>query len=273
MLMSMIFGYMAGLTAYILKLIILAFDSPGEERDPDEDYTFLDTIIDVEKYIVTIGHFLPTFNLSLALNKIQNRQLISILKKMGQEVLTAWDPEIARNEIYWLIYSIPGYFALVLLIQFVTDSPRFSGSLLNLFQRNVNSYSEIIDMDDDVCEEDRKCSALVNGEGRSNYPPVLVKDLKKQYGLFNRCSGVPKLAVRGVSFTVEPGMCFGLLGVNGAGKTSTLGMITGEFPPSAGEAWLAQRSIMGQANEVKVREGGDDERSESRKGFIFCLVL
>jgi ABC-type multidrug transport system ATPase subunit len=46
-------------------------------------------------------------------------------------------------------------------------------------------------------------------------------------------------------------MCFGLLGVNGAGKTSTLGMITGEFPPSAGEAWLAQRSIMGQANEVK----------------------
>ena len=157
MLMAMIFGYMAGLTAYILGVIILAFEPPADVgRDPEEDYSFLDTIIDVEWYIVSIGHFLPTFNLALALNRIQNRQLISILSRMGQEVLPAWDPKIAKTEIYWLIYTIPGYFALVLLIQFVTDSPQFLGLLMNFFQRNINSYTEITDRDDDVEEEDRK---------------------------------------------------------------------------------------------------------------------
>ena len=62
-------------------------------------------------------------------------------------------------------------------------------------------------------------------------------------------------------------MCFGLLGVNGAGKTSTLGMVTGEFPPSTGEAWLAQRSIMGQASEIKV-----SATSEASRGGGFACV-
>lgn len=42
---------------------------------------------------------------------------------------------------------------------------------------------------------------------------VVVDDLKKWYGNFN--------AVKGVNFHVNIGDCFGLLGVNGAGKTST----------------------------------------------------
>lgn len=33
--------------------------------------------------------------------------------------------------------------------------------------------------------------------------------------------------------------CFGLLGVNGAGKTSTFRMVTGDTLPSSGEAVLA----------------------------------
>jgi ABC-type multidrug transport system ATPase subunit len=33
--------------------------------------------------------------------------------------------------------------------------------------------------------------------------------------------------------------CFGLLGVNGAGKTSTFRMVTGDTLPSGGEAVLA----------------------------------
>lgn len=33
--------------------------------------------------------------------------------------------------------------------------------------------------------------------------------------------------------------CFGLLGVNGAGKTSTFRMVTGDMLPSGGEAILA----------------------------------
>lgn len=34
--------------------------------------------------------------------------------------------------------------------------------------------------------------------------------------------------------------CFGLLGVNGAGKTSTFRMLTGDTPVTHGEAFLSQ---------------------------------
>ncbi|GAB6899139.1 ABC transporter ATP-binding protein [Kineosporia succinea] len=49
--------------------------------------------------------------------------------------------------------------------------------------------------------------------------PLVVEDLRVRYG------GV--LAVDGVSFTVEPGRCLGIIGANGAGKTSTLKAVMG----------------------------------------------
>jgi ABC-2 type transport system ATP-binding protein len=48
----------------------------------------------------------------------------------------------------------------------------------------------------------------------------------KRYGDFH--------AVRDLSFKVEPGSIFGFLGPNGAGKTSTLRMVLGLIPPTAG---------------------------------------
>ena len=46
-------------------------------------------------------------------------------------------------------------------------------------------------------------------------------------------------AVRGVTVGIHQGECFGLLGVNGAGKTSTFKMLTGDVPVTAGDAHIA----------------------------------
>ena len=51
------------------------------------------------------------------------------------------------------------------------------------------------------------------------------------------------MAVKGISFGMKDSECFGLLGVNGAGKTSTFKMITGDELISKGEAYLNQISI------------------------------
>ena len=51
---------------------------------------------------------------------------------------------------------------------------------------------------------------------------LVVADLAVRYG------GVS--AVRSVSFTVEPGQSVGLIGANGAGKTSTLRALMGLIP-------------------------------------------
>lgn len=44
-----------------------------------------------------------------------------------------------------------------------------------------------------------------------------------------------KLAVKGISFGVKPGECFGLLGVNGAGKSSTFKCLAADEHLSGGE--------------------------------------
>ncbi|WP_258373064.1 ATP-binding cassette domain-containing protein, partial [Modestobacter versicolor] len=53
-------------------------------------------------------------------------------------------------------------------------------------------------------------------------PAVEVRDLRRSYGDFE--------AVRGISFEVQPGEVFALLGVNGAGKTSALEVLEGLAP-------------------------------------------
>ena len=55
-----------------------------------------------------------------------------------------------------------------------------------------------------------------------------VSDLAVRYG------GVS--AVRSVSFTVAPGQSVGLIGANGAGKTSTLRALMGLVPRAGGRA-------------------------------------
>ncbi|VDL69177.1 unnamed protein product [Nippostrongylus brasiliensis] len=56
-----------------------------------------------------------------------------------------------------------------------------------------------------------------------------------RYGDFN--------AVKGVTFHVKNGECFGLLGVNGAGKTSTFQMLTGENDITEGDAFVNGWSV------------------------------
>jgi ABC-2 type transport system ATP-binding protein len=56
---------------------------------------------------------------------------------------------------------------------------------------------------------------------------IKVRNIKKAFG--------PKIAVDGVSFTVEKGEVLGFLGPNGAGKSTTMRMLTGFIPPSEGE--------------------------------------
>ena len=47
------------------------------------------------------------------------------------------------------------------------------------------------------------------------------------------------------------GECFGFLGINGAGKTSTLNILTGAQLPTSGDAWLAGKNILREQKDVR----------------------
>ena len=69
------------------------------------------------------------------------------------------------------------------------------------------------------------------------------------HGLAKRYGDVT--AVRELSFAVEQGELFSLLGVNGAGKTTAIRMLTGLTRPDAGDALLMGRSLKADLRGVK----------------------
>ena len=64
---------------------------------------------------------------------------------------------------------------------------------------------------------------------------ITARDLTCRFGDFT--------AVDRVSFTIERGEIFGFLGPNGCGKTTTMKMLTGLLPATAGEAFLLGKPI------------------------------
>ena len=63
------------------------------------------------------------------------------------------------------------------------------------------------------------------------------------------------VAVHDVSFTVEPGEAFVLLGANGAGKTSVLRTISGLQTPAGGQMTSEGRSLAGLRPDEVARLG------------------
>ena len=79
-------------------------------------------------------------------------------------------------------------------------------------------------------------------------PPVLaVEGLEVRHGAVH--------AVRGLSLEVHSGEIVGLIGPNGAVKSSTLHAITGLVRPSAGDVRLRGGSLVGQRPEDVARSG------------------
>ena len=72
---------------------------------------------------------------------------------------------------------------------------------------------------------------------------VEVKHLRKTYG--------DKAAVSDISFTLEKGRIYGLLGRNGAGKSTTMNMMTGYLAPDSGDVTIDGHDIFKEATAAK----------------------
>ncbi|MFI5018781.1 MAG: ATP-binding cassette domain-containing protein, partial [Dongiales bacterium] len=62
-------------------------------------------------------------------------------------------------------------------------------------------------------------------------------------------------ALAGIDFHLEPGQIVGLMGDNGAGKSTIVKIIAGNFPPSAGEMTL-EGKLVHFHNPVEARAAG-----------------
>lgn len=51
------------------------------------------------------------------------------------------------------------------------------------------------------------------------------------------------VSLSGISFTVSPGECFGILGLNGAGKSVALRVLTKDIPISKGNVYIKTNNV------------------------------
>ncbi|XP_021779653.2 ATP-binding cassette sub-family A member 12 [Papio anubis] len=106
---------------------------------------------------------------------------------------------------------------------------------LRLFFRKFNSshVRETIDEDEDVRAERLRVES-----GAAEFDLVQLYRLTKTYQLIHK----KIIAVNNISIGIPAGECFGLLGVNGAGKTTIFKMLTGDIIPSSGNILIRNKT-------------------------------
>ena len=75
---------------------------------------------------------------------------------------------------------------------------------------------------------------------------IEIKNLNKQYNNI--------LAVKNITFNIKKGSIVGLLGPNGCGKTTTIGMMLGLIKPSSGSVFINGQNIENENNRTKILE-------------------
>lgn len=68
-------------------------------------------------------------------------------------------------------------------------------------------------------------------------------------------SARPPASSLSLSLAIRPRECFGLLGVNGAGKSTTFQMLTAHTRPSGGDAHIAGHSVIGAPDDARRQVG------------------
>lgn len=96
-------------------------------------------------------------------------------------------------------------------------------------------------------------------ENKQTSTKMLVVDNLKRWYCFCRfkkcacfCHRPFVTAVKGVSFVVEKGEIFGLVGSNGAGKTSIFGVLSGALIPSFGKVYMESINMLNIFLKYKV---------------------
>lgn len=118
-------------------------------------------------------------------------------------------------------------------------SPRFEDAFVTLLAKEQASATSAVPRRNTLSEDSN-----ING---NEDDVIVVKDLEKWFGDF--------CAVNKVSFSVKRGEIFGLLGANGAGKSTTFRMLCGLLPATRGVLQVAGENLLYAPSKARARIG------------------
>ncbi|XP_053689795.1 phospholipid-transporting ATPase ABCA3-like [Sabethes cyaneus] len=202
-----------------------------------------------------LSHSLNNINLALTIQQICKAHC-EAMPFCSEELLCSFDKRccdtdiysfqsngISRNLVYMLGVGVIS-FAFILIKEMRLLECRIKCRIpweSAAIESTAGSRETIpINEDSDVADERHRVAHFQDSDFDRH--SLVLRDVSKNYGSFP--------AVSRISLAVEDYECFGLLGVNGAGKTSTFKMLTGDEKLSSGDAWVRGMSIKTQMNEV-----------------------
>nr|XP_038948786.1 ATP-binding cassette sub-family A member 13 [Rattus norvegicus] len=181
----------------------------------------LQKIYDVLKWVFTI---FPQFCLGQGLIELCYNQIkYDLTHNFG---IDSYVSPFEINFLGWIFVelTLQGTFLLLLRILLHGDCLRWP--------RGHSALQDIVKPVKDIDVEKEQMRVL---EGRTGGDMLVLCNLSKSYR--GVCRG-KTTAVHGISLGISRGECFGLLGVNGAGKSTTFKILNGETPPSSGYATI-----------------------------------
>uniref|UniRef100_A0A8B9NTA5 P-type phospholipid transporter n=1 Tax=Accipiter nisus TaxID=211598 RepID=A0A8B9NTA5_9AVES len=194
----------------------------------------LNNINDILKSVFLI---FPHFCLGRGLiDMVKNQAMADALERFGENRFVSplsW--ELVGRNLFAMAVEGVVFFLITVLIQlyhFALSRPVYA------------KLPPVNDEDEDVTRERQR---IISGGGQSDI--LEIKELTKIYRMKR------KPAVDRICVGIPPGECFGLLGVNGAGKSSTFKMLTGDTDVTGGEAFLKGNSILSNIQEVHQNMG------------------
>lgn len=152
-----------------------------------------------------------------------------------QKNYLAWGHHGIGKNLVWCVIDLVFYGLILFLIEYLARQQKKSND-------EVYNRTE----DEDVMNERNRIEKPSETEDQ-----LIVRNLSKQFSTGSCGCGKPVLAVNNLSFGVPRGQCFGLLGVNGAGKTSTFRMLTGDVTMSQGEITVDNLDLRTNLREIR----------------------
>jgi len=122
-------------------------------------------------------------------------------------------------------------------VQVKAVAPRFEDCFIAMLKTKIESGPPAATL----------LQAGTSGASAADDEIIVVRDVKRRFGDF--------YAVKGISFTVRKGEVFGLLGANGAGKSTTFRMLCGLLPASDGTLRVAGQDLRTAAAKARSRLG------------------
>lgn len=86
----------------------------------------------------------------------------------------------------------------------------------------------------------------------NNSIAIKTENLTKRFG--------SNIAIDNLNLEIKRGELFGLVGPDGAGKTTTMRLLTAIMDPTGGEAWIAGHSIINEGETIKEKIGYMSQR-------------